>query len=246
MAVLLLSRAVPGNSTVVFRTTDFAGDDDVGNRRNIDVKALIGVVAVLLMTAAAPRTVEAIPLSNSVIDAATLCLAFDCGAGVDATDVYSFAPDPDPDGELLSFAAPGLDPSVSGLWLYAYQISQATASTADVTGLRVPFAGLFEDFSFLCEDCGGTEPPTLAEFLADPASITFFVTVIPGSSSTLFGAVSSFAPTMATVSVLSGDDIASALALAPIHPTQVPEPGSLMLLGAGVAAFAVRRWTKKR
>jgi hypothetical protein len=230
----------------VFRTTDFAGDDDVGNRRNIHVSKLIGAVAVLLVTAAGPRSVEAIPLSNSVIDASTICLAFDCAAGLDELDTYSFAPAPDPDGTLLSFAAPGLDPSVAGLWLYAYQITQETFSSGDVTGVRVPFPGLFDSFSFLCEDCGGTEAPTLADFLAAPASITFFVTAIPGSTTTLFGAVSAFAPSITGVSVLSGNDVAAALALAPTQPTQVPEPGSLMLLGAGVAAFAVRRWTRKR
>jgi hypothetical protein len=218
----------------------------VGNRLNIHLKKFVGVMGVLLVTAGSPRAVEAIPLSNSVIDAATLCEVFDCGAGVDTTDTYSFAPAPDPDGTLTSFAAPGLDPSVAGLWLYAYQITQETFSTADVTGLRVPFAGLFDEFSFLCEDCGGTEAPTLADFLAAPESITFFVTVIPGSMSTLFGAVSSFAPSVAGVSVLSGNDVASALALVPTAVTAVPEPGSLLLLGAGVAAFAVRRWTKKR
>ena len=79
----------------------------MGNRLNIHLKKFVGVMGVLLVTAGSPRAVEAIPLSNSVIDAATLCEVFDCGAGVDTTDTYSFAPAPDPDGTLTSFAAPG-------------------------------------------------------------------------------------------------------------------------------------------
>jgi hypothetical protein len=214
------------------------------NRRGVRTN-LAYVMGALLIVAVSGRSVEAVPLDNTTIDAATLCAMFDCGAAAaSSSDTYSISPDPDPDGTLASLVLPGITAETTGRFLYAYQLTQEDGSTAVLNGLSVPFAGLFgSPFSFSCEDCGGTEPPSLVDFATGPDTIVFsFAGLLAGQSSTLFGAMSSFGPTVAFVTVAAAEGGAQVSALVP--DAAVPEPASLMLLGLGIARLAVARRRK--
>jgi hypothetical protein len=197
------------------------------------------MIGTLLITAASVRSVEAIPLSNTEATAAEICALFDCIAGVAMSDTYSFAPLPDPDGDLLSFIAPGLDPAVAGKWLYLYQVVQDAASTVVVAGVGVPFVGIFPPgFSLFCSDCGGSQAPSVADYSAAPEAINFLLAGLgAGESSALFGAISSFAPTVGEI-LISNSTTTSAEGFI---PSAVPEPASMMLFGVAIAAIAARR-----
>jgi hypothetical protein len=216
------------------------------NRRGVRTN-LACVIGALLIVAVSARSVEAIPLDNATIDIATLCAMFDCGAGASsASNTYSIAPDPDPDGTLASLVLPGITAETAGTFLYAYQLAQDDGSTAVLTGLSVPFAGLFgSPFSFSCTDCGGTEAPSLVDFTTGPDTIAFSLAgLLAGQTSTLFGAISNFGPAAGVANIAAVEGGVAVETLVP-GAADVPEPASFMLFGLGIAGLAVARRRKQ-
>ena len=206
---------------------------------------LTSLVAAVLVSGAVSRPADAavIPLSNAAITVGEICANFDCVTFAGLLEApFSFPSTIGDDGGLTSVVLAGNVPATTGLFLYGYSIASFATSPEGILGLTVPFEALAPPgFSFV-SGAVGTVPTVAASYDDILALASFFfdpvTTLLPGETSNLFGALSTLPPVLLNATVQGRDTGVSANALV---PASVPEPVTLLLLGAGGLAVAARK-----
>ncbi len=156
--------------------------------------------------------------------------AFDFDPGVGGTEGY-----------VLSQVFAGNGPAAGG-FVYLYMIQLASSSVSSVSELSFAFDASLSVIpgvgtSFFVD--GLAHAPSEADYTDLNLSFSFLEPdqISPGSSSTVFGVVSSHGPKIVQASVLDGDQ---RIASASVYAT-APEPGTMLLMGSALLGFGILR-----
>ena len=197
-----------------------------------------------------PGAAQAVPITATT--AADFCAAFACNSPVAFLAAEGDFDPPGVDTLNTSIVYEGIGANV-GIFAYIYQINHGLRSSeVALTGMTAPYSsrttaaiGGFPVVDFwYCTDCQGNAPDVNVLDLGNAATFLFTDSPIErGGSNKLNGFFSTERWTTQSCTHLTADDQAPVDCLV---PSQVPEPGVLLLFGTAAAGFAgsVRRRLK--
>jgi hypothetical protein len=163
------------------------------------------------------------------------------------------------DGTVTSSAFTGTG-SATGLYAYVYQIAvnDLGSDSGSVTGFSALFPGFQSGSEFFLSDGSGTLAPGSASYPNTINGFSPFLTfsfqptsIANGVTTYDFGAISNYAPatgvarmTTSGPNCLLCDQLPTVIQPGVAPVTSAPEPSSLLLLGSGLMALALRKGAK--